>query len=193
MTTSPLFFCLKYVCTRSRPYWILNAFTDLPLLHLLACIVLHHDDVIKWKHFPRCWSFVWGFHRSPVKSLYKDQWRGELMFSLSCAWINGWVNNHEVSDLRHHHAHYDGTVMWNHFVKSFVDQTSFYEIILPHNAVVCWKSDLRVKSFTLRTMESSSETQHSWWYIWASDKHINTGEWVLLWIEIAVCQSTDCL
>ena len=23
-----------------------------------------HDDVIKWKHFPRCWPFVWGIHQS---------------------------------------------------------------------------------------------------------------------------------
>ena len=30
-----------------------------------------HDDVIKWKHFPRYWSFVWGIHRSPVNSPHK--------------------------------------------------------------------------------------------------------------------------
>ena len=30
-----------------------------------------HDDVIKWKHFPRYWSFVRGIHRSPVNSLHK--------------------------------------------------------------------------------------------------------------------------
>ena len=30
-----------------------------------------HDDVIKWKHFPRYWSFVRGIHRSPVKSPHK--------------------------------------------------------------------------------------------------------------------------
>ena len=23
----------------------------------------HHDGVIKWKHFPRYWPFVWGIHR----------------------------------------------------------------------------------------------------------------------------------
>ena len=32
-----------------------------------------HDDVIKWKHFPRYWSFVWGIHRSPVNSPHKSQ------------------------------------------------------------------------------------------------------------------------
>ena len=50
------------------------------------------DDVIKWKHFPRCWPFVLGIHRSPVNSTHKGQWRGALMFSLICVWINGWVN-----------------------------------------------------------------------------------------------------
>ena len=25
---------------------------------------IHHDDVIKWKHFPRYWPFVRGIHRS---------------------------------------------------------------------------------------------------------------------------------
>ena len=59
-----------------------------------------HDNVIKWKHFSRYWPFVRGIHRSPVNSPHKDQWRGALMFSLICAWINGWVNNREAGDLR---------------------------------------------------------------------------------------------
>ena len=29
---------------------------------------LYHDDVIKWKHFPRYWPFVRRIHWSPVKS-----------------------------------------------------------------------------------------------------------------------------
>ena len=44
-----------------------------------------HDDVIKWKHFPRYWAFGWGIHRSPVNSPHKGQWRGALMFPLICA------------------------------------------------------------------------------------------------------------
>ena len=43
-----------------------------------------HDDVIKWKHFPRYWPFVRGIHRSPVNSSHKGQWCGALMFSLIC-------------------------------------------------------------------------------------------------------------
>ena len=70
-----------------------------------------HDVVIHWKHFPRYWPFVRGIHRSPVNSPHKGQWRGALMFSLICVWINGWVNNREVGDLRRYRAHYDVIVM----------------------------------------------------------------------------------
>ena len=70
-----------------------------------------HDDVIKWKHFPRYWPFVRGLHRYPVNSPHKGQWREALMFSWLCAWINGWVNNDEAGDLRRHRAHYGVIVM----------------------------------------------------------------------------------
>ena len=70
-----------------------------------------HDDVIKWKHFPRYWPFVRGIHRSPVNSSHKGQWCGALMFSLICVWINGSVNNREAGDLRRYYAHYDVTLM----------------------------------------------------------------------------------
>ena len=70
-----------------------------------------HDDVIKWKHFPSYWPFVRGIHRSPVNSPDKSQWRGTLMLSVICAWINVWVNNGEAGDLRRHRASYDVTVM----------------------------------------------------------------------------------
>ena len=75
-----------------------------------------HYDVIKWKHFPRYWPFVQGIHRSLVNSPHKGQWRGALMFSLICAWINGCVNNHDAGDLRCHRAHYDivmGGLFWH--------------------------------------------------------------------------------
>ena len=65
----------------------------------------------KWKHFPHYWPFVRGIHRSPVSSPHKSQWRGALMYSLICTWINGWVNNREAGDLRRYRAHYDVTGM----------------------------------------------------------------------------------
>ena len=62
--------------------------------------------------FPRHWPFVRGIHRPPVNSPHKGQWRGDLMFSLICVWINGRVNNREASDLRRYSAHYDVIVMY---------------------------------------------------------------------------------
>ena len=74
-----------------------------------------HDDVIKWKHFPRYWPFMRGIHRSPATSPHKGQWRGALMFSLIClnkrlskqSW--GWLftaDGHEnVSAWSYHESH----------------------------------------------------------------------------------------
>ena len=70
----------------------------------------------RWRHqkatFSGYWPFVREIHPSPVNSPYKGQWRGALMFSLICAWINGWVNNREAGDLKRHRAHDDVIVMW---------------------------------------------------------------------------------
>ena len=54
-----------------------------------------------WRHqiiaFSAYWPFVRGIHRPPVNSPNKGQWRGALMYSSICAWINGWVNNREAA------------------------------------------------------------------------------------------------
>ena len=52
--------------------------------HYLWFIMIRHDNVIKWKNFPR-FPFVRGIHQSPVNSSHKGLWRGALMFSLICA------------------------------------------------------------------------------------------------------------
>ena len=54
---------------------------------------------------------VRGIDRPPVNSPHKVQWRGALMFSLICAWINGWVNNGGAGDLRRQGGHYGVSVM----------------------------------------------------------------------------------
>ena len=58
---------------------------------------------------------------SPVPGELPTQshWRGALMFSLICVWINGWVKNREAGDLSRYRAHYDVTVMWALF--SYLD------------------------------------------------------------------------
>ena len=75
------------------------------------CFLWLHDDVMKWKHFPRYWPFVRGIHRSPVNSPHKGQWRGALMISLIYACINSWVNPRKAGDVRRHRIHYDVSVM----------------------------------------------------------------------------------
>ena len=72
---------------------------------------LEHDDVIKWKSFPRYGPFVRGIHLSPMNSPNKGQRRGAWMFSLICTWTNGLVNHPDADDWRHHRAHYDITLM----------------------------------------------------------------------------------
>ena len=69
-----------------------------------------YDDVIKWKHFPRFWPFVSGFHRSPVN--FHPKVTRSLNVSLICVWTNNWVNNRDASDLRRNRAHHDVTVIF---------------------------------------------------------------------------------
>ena len=85
---------------------------------------LIHDDVIKWKHFPRYWPFVRWIDWSPVNFPHKGQWRGALMFSLICAWMNAWVNNRVAGDLRRLRAHYEVIVMNKHDIICFSTMTS---------------------------------------------------------------------
>ena len=59
----------------SRKFMVSVDLVNILFLKLHYCILLFyplHDDVIKWKHFPRYWPFVRGIHR----------WLGALMFSL---------------------------------------------------------------------------------------------------------------
>ena len=73
-----------------------------------------HVNVIKWKHFPCYWTFVWvstgTIHQSPVDSLKKAS-DAELWCFL-CAWINGWANNRGAADFRRHRADFDVTLMY---------------------------------------------------------------------------------
>ena len=133
---------------------------------------LHHDDVIKWKHFTLYWTFLRGIHRSPVNSAFKGQWRGALMFSLICAWINGWVNNREAGDLGRHRAHYDVIVKWTNDDKvlrhhiaspSHNEFTRFYL-----NTVLCSREKKSINEFYQGVMISLIQ-----WNIfkWLADEH----------------------
>ena len=62
----------------------------------------------------------------------QKQWRGALMFSLICAWINGWVNRREAGDLRRHRAHYDVTVMLPLICWCHGPLTRYVNLRMPH-------------------------------------------------------------
>ena len=78
-----------------------------------------------WKRFQCYWPFLraWWRHQMETFSAllalcagispHKGHWRGALIFSLICVWINDWVNNREAGDLRRYRAHYDVTLMGN--------------------------------------------------------------------------------
>ena len=150
---------LEYIY--AAPLWKIDCWCPRNNVHAITWCC--HDDVIKWKHFPRYWAFVRGNHRSPMNSPNKGHCRGALMFSLICAWINGWVNNREVGDLRRHRAHCDITVM----VKSL----ECYQAHGIHNKVCpsafIWQEVCRPKQFR-------------WIQLWQR-KNMNLGaraEWV---------------
>ena len=128
----------------------LHQWTMPHMVQIMAChqpIIWIHDDVKKWKNFPRYWPFVRGIHRSMVNSPHKGQWRGALMFSLICVWINGWVNIREAGDLRRVRAHYDVTVMQWLFVVHLTLrnklQWNFYRIETFSLSKCIWKCCLQ--------------------------------------------------
>ena len=95
----------------------------------------HHDDIIKWKHFPCYWPFVQGIHWSPVNSPHKGQWNRALMFSLICAWISACVNNHEAGDLRRHRAGHYGGGYWDCCVRVGWSAVFFTQILIPLKSI----------------------------------------------------------
>ena len=84
--------------------------------HLRTCLLAYEVHLMmtssNGKKIPRnCMALCAGKSLVPVTSPHKGQWRGALMFSFICVWINGWVNNREAGDLRRHRGHYDVNVV----------------------------------------------------------------------------------
>ena len=123
-----------------------------------------HDDDIKWKHFPRYCPFVRGIHRSPVNSPHKGQWRGALMFSLNCVWINSWINNRKAGDLRRGRAHYDVIVMLAEW---------FWIILLTYGGIqIAW---IYLYSLPKTNMWMGNCTSWFWYVIIHSNPNWNGG------------------
>ena len=80
-----------------------------------------HDDVIKWKYFPRYWPFVRGIHRSPVNSCTKagdaelwwvfDLRPKKLLSKQSWGW---WFETPSHPLWRHRNASSSWAFHWHH-------------------------------------------------------------------------------
>ena len=90
------------------PLTRLLMYADCSYLFALSCLAW-------WRHqmetFYALVAICAGNSPVPVNSPHKGQWRGALIFSLICVWINGWANNRKAGDLRRYRAHYDAIVM----------------------------------------------------------------------------------
>ena len=98
---------------RQCPPWHNNGSSAHGVAFDSRTIFVFHDDVIKWKHFPRHWPFVRGNPRSSVNSPKKACDTELWFFSLISAWTNGWGSNRDAGDVRRHRAHCDVIVMLN--------------------------------------------------------------------------------
>ena len=101
------------------------------------------------------------------------QWRGALMFSLICVWINGWVNNREADDLRRYRAHYDvsvmcvGSGMWDHYLLIIYDS---------HKNIQIWNRFAKLTSIDI--VHKSLVSFHPILYSW---KHVESKYNNVLW------------
>ena len=82
-----------YLGTRNKLHWTRNKWIFLKYKI--------HDDVIKWKHFPRYWSFVRGIHRSPVTRCFDIFFDLRLNKRLSKQWWCWWFETPSWSLWRH--------------------------------------------------------------------------------------------
>ena len=100
----PLFNAADNNITHRKISWISTQLIDLlnrlghkqmPWYDIAETVI--HDDVMKWKHFPRYWPFVRGIHRS--------WWIPRTKAS------DAELDDCGAGDLRRHRGHYDVNVM----------------------------------------------------------------------------------
>ena len=92
------------------------------------------------------------------------QWRGALMFSLICTWINGCVINRKAGDLRRHRAHYDVIVIEGHFVPDSMCPRSLSIAIKwgnVHWICVHWDWWFKWAATVMAPLSNGRQTRHS--------------------------------
>ena len=66
-----------------------------------------HDDIIRWKHFPRYWPFVKEIHQSPGYPSQRPLMRSFDVFLCALSL----TKSPDAGDLRRHAAHCDVTIV----------------------------------------------------------------------------------
>ena len=87
----------------------------------------------------------------------QSQWRRALIFSLICAWLNGWVNICEAGDLRHHRAHY-GIIVLLLAIWSRISIGNHS----PINSLAPGKCSCNIE---LSIFPYMNATEHLWWQV----------------------------
>ena len=88
---------LEHICITETQTCCTKHNVNKGLVSPALSVYVWDDDVIKWKH---------------------------LMFSLICAWTNGWVNNRDAVDLRGHRAH-NVVIVMEHFKFKHLQLSNF--------------------------------------------------------------------
>ena len=92
---------------------------------------------------------------------HKSQWSGAWMFSLICAWIDGWLNNRDTSDLRRHRARYNVTEMSENFRHSGAVAGMFsYKDINHYSDVIMSAMASQITSLTIAYSTVYSGADH---------------------------------
>ena len=131
-----------------------------------------HDDAIKWKHFPRHWSFVRGIHWS---SLNSPNWRRALIFffdlclnkRLSKQSWGWWFETPSCSSWRHYNVY--ATCQWEttlecNVVFNWLSRTQNPSLIWPEALGDTYKYQDFIKQtyLFLSKMETNVENVKFW-------------------------------
>ena len=104
-----------------RWYWHIMITYDVSCKYVcgfVLCFVWIHDDVVRWKHFPRYWPFVRGIHQWPANSPHKVRWYGALRFLMLFVLFFYLHLNKRLSKLsRRRWLETPSRSLWHHFNK----------------------------------------------------------------------------
>ena len=135
-------------------YWLLKPLWNRPLAtHPHSNGGRQYPDYRWWRHQMESFAALLAIcsGNSPVTGEFpaQSQWRGALMFSLTCAWINVSVNNGEAGELERHHAHYDVTVMSHDAADKPANYLIFESTITIHYPFKCRSLHIHIPESTL--------------------------------------------